>query len=526
MMIRLLPSGVWPVGFACLAGLGLAGCPNSAPTEPCIPRGAEICNGIDDDCDGRTDNVLVIVSETCNGIDDDCNGLTDEDVVPTTEVCNGRDDDCNGLTDDGVTVGPEVCNGLDDDCDGAIDEGVFGVVSGPWLFAADLPVGSFDDPGSVAVLSDGRILITWVPWEHDYQARYVIVNTAGEVLRSETLLPYPAEDVGAVAVGGSAHVFVSTGSVGSSPIEPHMHTIHRVVVANDGTPGTPREVWTSAGAYYFLDPFGGTAVGGDVILATSEWKDRDPTGARVHLDTLTLIRVQPDGAVAGIWPEPPATLSNQFGTFAVVPSGAFRALWLEVDGTASVMHAGRGDSPFGGPTFLMRGRPPDPHRAIVPFVHRIGEYSRSLVAFDDRFVAGFGSAFGDDPPLGAQPLGTVVAEYGFHGDHYRVDRAAFVPFPSPTLLVGPGVDENVLVVGYGSAGPDRPQALHFWHARDVTHIRTASPSGQVPWEGASEPMVSPPLRASTDGALILLIVKEVHGVDSTNSYGVILGCLP
>src|SRR5262249_44525648 len=71
---------------------------------------------------------------------------------PTTEVCNGLDDNCNGQVDDGpntpVTCGvgacqrtvigcvdgvpqtctpgdpsPEVCNGIDDDCDGQTDEG-------------------------------------------------------------------------------------------------------------------------------------------------------------------------------------------------------------------------------------------------------------------------------------------------------------------------------------------------------------------------------------------------------------------
>jgi hypothetical protein len=304
-----------------------------------------------------------------------------------------------------------------------------------------------------------------------------------------------------------------------------MHTIHRIVVANDGTPGTPQEVWTSPGSYNFLEPFGATVVGGDAILATSERKDRDPTGALAHVDTLTLMRIQPDGAVADVWPEPPATLTNQFGTFAVVTSGAFRALWMEADGTASVMHAGSGDSPFGGPTFPLRGHPPEPRGALLPVFNRIGGYPSSVVASDSRIVAGFGPLFGDDPPLGARPLGTVVAEYGFHGDQYRVDRAAFVSFVSPTLLIGPGVGENLLVVGHGSAGPDRPEALHFWHVGDVTHLRTAPPTGQVRWDGPYAPVVSPPHQAARDRSLSLVIIDEVHPVGSTNSYGVILGCL-
>jgi len=37
------------------------------------------------------------------------------------EVCNGIDDDCNGLVDDGFPA--EICNGKDDNCNGQVDEG-------------------------------------------------------------------------------------------------------------------------------------------------------------------------------------------------------------------------------------------------------------------------------------------------------------------------------------------------------------------------------------------------------------------
>ncbi|MCB9594865.1 MAG: VCBS repeat domain-containing M23 family metallopeptidase [Sandaracinaceae bacterium] len=57
-------------------------------------------------------------TEVCNGMDDDCDGRVDENAV--AEICNGGDDDCDGRVDENAT--DEVCNGADDDCDGAADE--------------------------------------------------------------------------------------------------------------------------------------------------------------------------------------------------------------------------------------------------------------------------------------------------------------------------------------------------------------------------------------------------------------------
>jgi hypothetical protein len=191
-------------------GDGFADEDDCGPASPAIFPGAiEVCNGLDDNCDGQIDEALGEVTcgqgnclhteakcqggnivvcnpfvgttpEICDGLDNDCDGLVDEDLGTTTcgkglcwhtitncvdgelqvcdplegsgnEVCDGQDNDCDGLTDeeqptlacgkglcfhtmpscvggqsyecnpfDGASG--EVCDGKDNDCDGEIDE--------------------------------------------------------------------------------------------------------------------------------------------------------------------------------------------------------------------------------------------------------------------------------------------------------------------------------------------------------------------------------------------------------------------
>ncbi len=136
------------------------------------PGAAEVCNGIDDDCDGgidedfdsdgdgfpgceatpeeirdcNDDDAMIYpgASERCNNLDDNCDGEIDEDdpeggdecgetvgacepgtfhcidghlecigaIGPAEEVCNGEDDDCNGETDEGDDIA-DTCPPLD-----------------------------------------------------------------------------------------------------------------------------------------------------------------------------------------------------------------------------------------------------------------------------------------------------------------------------------------------------------------------------------------------------------------------------
>jgi hypothetical protein len=185
---------------------------SATPLEPV----AERCNGIDDDCNGVVDDAPGVgegctlrsgtcespgqrlcdpvsarvicnapepspMAEICDGRDNDCDGRLDESlvgcVVEEEERCNNRDDDGDDTIDEGLTqpcesdCGPGVercvagvfqacdapqpvnerCGPADDDCDGNVDEdGVCGVCAGladgtiiqPGQFG---PCGAFSD---------------------------------------------------------------------------------------------------------------------------------------------------------------------------------------------------------------------------------------------------------------------------------------------------------------------------------------------------------------------------------------------
>ncbi|UJR86310.1 Hypothetical protein I5071_83940 [Sandaracinus amylolyticus] len=149
---------------ACTTTCGTAGsraCDASCALGACTPP-AEGCNGIDDDCDGDTDETVECSVGAMEACTTSCGSTgsracsascTWSACTPPTETCNGNDDDCDGRIDETFTCVPgatgtcstgcsttgtrvcsasctwgactppvEACNGADDNCDTRCDE--------------------------------------------------------------------------------------------------------------------------------------------------------------------------------------------------------------------------------------------------------------------------------------------------------------------------------------------------------------------------------------------------------------------
>jgi hypothetical protein len=93
-------------------------------TANILNKPSEICNNVDDDCDGSVDEGIATVTYY---LDEDGDGFGS---TTSTQACSApsgyvtNNNDCNDGNASLHTITAEVCNGLDDDCDGSTDEGV------------------------------------------------------------------------------------------------------------------------------------------------------------------------------------------------------------------------------------------------------------------------------------------------------------------------------------------------------------------------------------------------------------------
>ena len=139
------------VGYADADGDGSPACEDCDDAEgTAFPGGTEICDAIDNDCDGDVDDSALDASTWY--IDYDADGFGSSSY--TEQACEqpigftDNDLDCDDTSALALPGGIEVCDGLDNDCNGDTDEDS---ATDALTFYADTDSDGYGDPSSTQV---------------------------------------------------------------------------------------------------------------------------------------------------------------------------------------------------------------------------------------------------------------------------------------------------------------------------------------------------------------------------------------
>ncbi len=145
---------------------------DSGDTGPVEDADGDLFTVEQGDCDDADASVHPGAEEVCDGLDQDCDGVADEGVTGTfyadadgdgfgdaatvTEACEGaveNADDCDDTRADVFPGATEACDGADNDCDDAVDE------EGLTTWYTDADGDGFGDPLTAALDcgADGRV---------------------------------------------------------------------------------------------------------------------------------------------------------------------------------------------------------------------------------------------------------------------------------------------------------------------------------------------------------------------------------
>jgi len=238
------------VAWALVSALALAGgcgtvtCPEplndvSGTCEKVDPvvvvdeRGAEVCDGVDNDGDDAIDEDWPELGERCGegaGVGECVEGrfvcasggrggvVCEGSVGPVVEVCDGKDNDCDGTPDNGLV---EICDGEDNDCDGLIDEG-----------AMSLKSQAFGDHATVAAVDRGFV-VTRVVAE---QVRVETYDLAGDKTGHHDDIVRPTQEIAFIeSASAGPRVLVALGQHAFHVLDVHVDSaLIPIIVGSQG----------------------------------------------------------------------------------------------------------------------------------------------------------------------------------------------------------------------------------------------------------------------------------------------------
>ena len=201
-----------------LVSIALWGCggPNGGDPEPDNDLDGFTA---DVDCDDNNAAISPLAAEVCDGIDNDCNGLADDadpdvstllfdtfygdsdedgfgNVYDTVQACAAPEgyvanaDDCNDLDDRISPSATEQCDGVDNDCDPSTsDAGVaFQRADGTWRsVTSNFATGTLTDPASLVLQEEGDLYVCSGTWYASIRAN-ADVTIVGPQGRDVTIL--------------------------------------------------------------------------------------------------------------------------------------------------------------------------------------------------------------------------------------------------------------------------------------------------------------------------------------------------
>jgi len=330
------------------------------------PGAQEICNQLDDDCDGEVPpeeadadgdgyagcygdcdddapDVHPGAPEVCDGVDNDCQPTTDENADLDGDGASLCDGDCD---DENLDIGPgeaDVCDGLDNDCDGVTDPGLGMTVAVPGDCSGLQPALDAAPEGATVQLGPGL-------WYGPFRRQDASIHLVGTHGALATSLLADSEGAGLVLSDAGAssvsHVSFSDASDAGLVVEDCQLELASVrAIANPGV-GIRVE--------------GGTLVAHHIVVGANEGGGIAIWEAEAELSQVIAIGNETEGLGGGLYLESSEVSLSQaavVGNVAAGGGGGIASVLSELEVIGSVIWAN--DASDGGGVYAEPPNDPD-----------------------------------------------------------------------------------------------------------------------------------------------------------------------